>query len=173
MTITQEVLEQSCLGLISYSGAAKSDYLEAVECAKSGDFEQAEAAIERGNENYLHAHEAHFGLLQEETGTEGGLLNIPFSPQMKLLPLFSGYFPFHFQILEDYHIRMVILGICGNRRCLFTGQLHVQPPCIIPSALYLSKSMFPLKSADSSQHTVHLVFFTGEIDKFSSQDSSI
>lgn len=74
MTITQEVLEQSCLGLISYSGAAKSDYLEAVECAKSGDFEQAEAAIERGNENYLHAHEAHFGLLQEETGTEGGLL---------------------------------------------------------------------------------------------------
>ena len=51
MTITQEVLEQSCLGLISYSGAAKSDYLEAVECAKSGDFEQAEAAIERGNEN--------------------------------------------------------------------------------------------------------------------------
>ena len=68
MAITQEVLEQSCLGLISYSGAAKS------ECAKSGDFEQAEAAIERGNENYLHAHEAHFGLLQEETGTEGGLL---------------------------------------------------------------------------------------------------
>lgn len=63
MTITQEVLEQSCLGLISYSGAAKSDYLEAVECAKSGDFAQAEAAIERGNENYLHAHEAHFGLL--------------------------------------------------------------------------------------------------------------
>lgn len=40
MAITQEVLEQSCLGLISYSGAAKSDYLEAVECAKSGDFEQ-------------------------------------------------------------------------------------------------------------------------------------
>lgn len=31
MTITQEVLEQSCLGLISYSGAAKSDYLEAVD----------------------------------------------------------------------------------------------------------------------------------------------
>ena len=74
MAITQEVLEQSCLGLISYSGAAKSDYLEAVECAKSGNFEQAGAAIERGNENYLHAHEAHFGLLQEETGTEGGLL---------------------------------------------------------------------------------------------------
>ena len=72
MAITQEVLEQSCLGLISYSGAAKSDYLEAVECAKSGNFEQAGAAIERGNENYLH--EAHFGLLQEETGTEGGLL---------------------------------------------------------------------------------------------------
>lgn len=39
-----------------------------------GRLEQAEAAIERGNENYLHAHEAHFGLLQEETGTEGGLL---------------------------------------------------------------------------------------------------
>jgi len=74
MAITQEALEQACLGLIACSGAAKSDYLEAVECAKTGEFDQAQAAVERGNENYLHAHEAHFGLLQEETGTEGGLL---------------------------------------------------------------------------------------------------
>lgn len=36
MTITQEVLEQSCLGLISYSGAAKSDYLEAVGMCQIG-----------------------------------------------------------------------------------------------------------------------------------------
>ena len=74
MAITQEALEQACFSLISFSGAAKSDYLEAVEHAKSGDFDEAAAAIERGNENYLHAHEAHFGLIQEEVSCENGLL---------------------------------------------------------------------------------------------------
>ena len=31
MAITQEQLEQACFQLISFSGAAKSDFLEAVE----------------------------------------------------------------------------------------------------------------------------------------------
>lgn len=74
MAITQEALEQACFSLISFSGSAKSDYLEAVEYAKAGDFDNAAAAVERGNENYLHAHEAHFDLIQEEISSESGLL---------------------------------------------------------------------------------------------------
>lgn len=74
MSVTQEELEQACFLLISYSGTAKSDYLEAVEYAKEGKFEEAEVAIERGNDNYMHAHEAHFDLIQEEVSTENGLL---------------------------------------------------------------------------------------------------
>ena len=66
MAITQEQLEQACFQLISF--------LEAVEYAKSGDFPQAEAAVERGNEEYLQAHNAHFDLIQEEVNSENGLL---------------------------------------------------------------------------------------------------
>lgn len=74
MAITQEELEQACFSLISFSGAAKSDYLEAVEHARTGDFDAAAQSIERGNEEYLQAHEAHFNLIQEEVGSENGLL---------------------------------------------------------------------------------------------------
>lgn len=74
MAIAPEELEQACFSLIACGGAAKSDFLEAVEHAKAGDFDAAAAAIARGNENYLHAHEAHFGLIQEEVSAEGGLL---------------------------------------------------------------------------------------------------
>lgn len=74
MAITQEQLEQACFQLISFSGAAKSDYLEAIEHAKTGDFTEAEAAITRGNEEYLQAHNAHFDLIQEEVNSENGLL---------------------------------------------------------------------------------------------------
>lgn len=74
MAITKETLEQACFSLISFSGAAKSDYLEAIEHAKSGNFDQAEACINQGNEHYLKAHESHFDLIQEEVATETGLL---------------------------------------------------------------------------------------------------
>lgn len=74
MSISQEELEQACFSLISFSGTAKSDYLEALEYAKENNFEDADAAITRGNENYLRAHEAHFNLIQEEVSSENGLL---------------------------------------------------------------------------------------------------
>lgn len=72
MAITQEQLEQACFQLISFSGAAKSDYLEAIEYAKTGNFTEAEAAITRGNEEYLQAHNAHFDLIQEEVAAKPG-----------------------------------------------------------------------------------------------------
>jgi PTS system cellobiose-specific IIA component len=72
--MTPEQLERACFALISYSGSAKSDYLDAVECAKAGDFDAAKAALRRGDEHYAKAHDAHFDLVQQEIHSDGGLL---------------------------------------------------------------------------------------------------
>ena len=52
-------------------------------------------------------------------------------------------------------------------------QFCVQTFRICPYSLCLRRAIFPLGSADPSQCAVHPVFFTGMIDKFSSQDSSV
>ena len=92
---------------------------------------------------------------------------------MKLLFLFSGYFSLHFQILKHNYTCLILCGIFRDLRSYFAGQLHIQPFCIIPSALDLSGGMFPLKTADSAKHMIQMVFITGEIYKFTSQDSAI
>ena len=74
MTISNDDFEQICFELISYSGAAKSSYIEAVEIAKAGKAEEAYRKIEEGDAHFLRAHHAHTGLLQEEGNKEGGLL---------------------------------------------------------------------------------------------------
>ena len=99
--------------------------------------------------------------------------DIPFSPQMKLLFLSSGYLSFCFQILKNNHIRMVFLRISCNCSCNLSSKFCVKTLRVSPSAFHLSRAMLPLKPAYPSQHTVHPVFFTGKINKLSSQDSSI
>lgn len=74
MAVSHEEIEQACFMLIACSGAAKSDYLEALELAKRGDYQQAQVMMTSGDDNYREAHEAHFGLIQEELSIEGGLL---------------------------------------------------------------------------------------------------
>lgn len=71
-----EGLEMICFQIISGVGAARSNYIEAIQKAKQGDFEGAEALIAAGQEEFLKGHEAHFGLLQKEAQGEqvGGSL---------------------------------------------------------------------------------------------------
>lgn len=52
--------------IISYSGLAKSCYLEALHFARIGNFAQADEKIKEGDENFVQAHHGHGGLLQEE-----------------------------------------------------------------------------------------------------------
>lgn len=59
-----ESLEIISCQLIAAAGGAKSSYIEAIEVAKNGDFEQAEAMIKEGSEIYLQGHEAHTKLIQ-------------------------------------------------------------------------------------------------------------
>lgn len=59
-----ESIELISCQLIAASGGAKSNYIEAIECAKNGDFSQAKVLIEEGDKIYLQGHEAHAKLIQ-------------------------------------------------------------------------------------------------------------
>ena len=100
-------------------------------------------------------------------------LDIPFPPQMQLLFLSPRYLSFCFQILKHDHIRVVFFRISCNCPCDLPSEFCVKTLRVSPSAFHLYRTMFPLEPAYPSQHTVHPVFFTGKINKFSSQDSSI
>ena len=100
-------------------------------------------------------------------------LDISFSPQMQLLFLSSGYLSFYFQILKHDHIRMVFFCISCDCSCNLSSKFCVKTLRVGPSAFHLCGAMLALESAYPSQHTVHPVFFTGKINKLSSQDSSI
>lgn len=65
-----EELETSCFQIISNVGAARSSYIEAIQKAKTGDFDDARACIEEGKQQFLAGHEAHFALIQKEAGGE-------------------------------------------------------------------------------------------------------
>ena len=100
-------------------------------------------------------------------------LDIPFSPQMQLLFLSSGYLSFCFQILKHDHIRMVFFCISCDCSCNLSSEFCVKALRISPPAFHLCRAMLALESAYPSQYTLHPVFFTGKIYKPSSQDSSI
>ncbi len=65
-----EGLELIAFNIISSVGTARSCYIEAIQKAKSGDFEGAEALLKEGDEAFVEGHDAHAGLLQQEA--EGG-----------------------------------------------------------------------------------------------------
>ena len=52
--------------VISYSGLAKSCYMQALDFAKKGEFEKVDGKLEEGREAFLQAHKGHRDLLQEE-----------------------------------------------------------------------------------------------------------
>ena len=61
-----ENLELACFQLISSVGMAKSAFIEAVQEAKKGNFDQANAKIEEGDQAFVQGHGAHAGLIQQE-----------------------------------------------------------------------------------------------------------
>ncbi len=65
-----EGLELTAFQIISAVGTARSSYIEAIQKAKTGDFEGAEKRIKEGDEMFVEGHNAHAGLLQQEA--EGG-----------------------------------------------------------------------------------------------------
>lgn len=69
-TLDMEVL---CMQMIVDAGSAKSDYMEALQAVKSGDYETAAAKMKSGDEQYAVGHEQyavgheqHAKLVQQE-----------------------------------------------------------------------------------------------------------
>lgn len=61
-----EELSEVSLAIIAAVGDARSSYIEAIQEAKAGHFEEARALIDAGAEEYLKGHHAHASLIQSE-----------------------------------------------------------------------------------------------------------
>ena len=72
-----EKISTSAMEVITYSGMAKSCYMEALALAKEGKFSEADKKIVEGEEHFVGAHNGHMDVLQEEISTE--------EPQISLL----------------------------------------------------------------------------------------
>lgn len=66
-----EGLELICFQLITAAGGAKSSYIEAVEKAKLGQYEEAERLIKQGDELSKKGHAPHTDLIQQEAAGRG------------------------------------------------------------------------------------------------------
>lgn len=65
-----EGLELICFEIISSVGMARSLYIEAIQEAKAGNFEQAQELIKQGDESFTEGHHSHAKLIQQEAGGE-------------------------------------------------------------------------------------------------------
>lgn len=65
-----EGLELICFQIIANSGGAKSAYMQAIQEAKNGNFEEAEKQIAQGDEFMTMGHGPHAELIQKEAAGE-------------------------------------------------------------------------------------------------------
>lgn len=61
-----EGLELTAFEIISAVGTARSSYIESIQKAKEGKFDEAEQLIKEGDEMFVQGHHAHAKLLQHE-----------------------------------------------------------------------------------------------------------
>lgn len=62
--------EMICFQLITAAGGAKSNYIEAIQKAKEGLYEEAAQLIKEGDELMKQGHEPHTDLIQKEAAGE-------------------------------------------------------------------------------------------------------
>lgn len=69
--MTKEEITMLGFEIVAYAGEARSKLIEALEAAKKGDYDKAEALCQSANQSILEAHKAQTSLLQEEaTGSD-------------------------------------------------------------------------------------------------------
>ena len=71
-----EGLELVSFQIIAAAGSARSSYVEALQAAKQGNFEEAEAMIKQGDADFVEAHHVHAELIQKFAGGEDPGANI-------------------------------------------------------------------------------------------------
>ena len=67
-----EEMELACFQIITYVGTARSCYINAIQLAKEGKFDEAEALIKQGEEAFAQGHHGHADLLTKEASGELG-----------------------------------------------------------------------------------------------------
>ena len=80
-----ENYEMICFQIIAGSGAAKSNYVEAIQKAKAGQFDEVEKLIQEAEEAFVEVHKIHAQLIQQEAAgnkTEFSLLLMHAEDQM-------------------------------------------------------------------------------------------
>jgi len=65
-----EGMELISFQIISAVGTAKSMYIEAIQAAKKGNFDEADQLMKEGAEVFLDGHKAHASLIQKEASGE-------------------------------------------------------------------------------------------------------
>lgn len=69
-----EGLELICFQIISNVGGARSCFINAIQEAKEGRFDEAEKMMDEGDQLFLEGHHAHAKLIQQEAGGEKSIL---------------------------------------------------------------------------------------------------
>lgn len=72
-----EKISETAMQVITYSGMAKSCYMEALELAKQGKMQESSEKMDEGSSHFVEAHHGHMDVLQKEMSTE--------EPQISLL----------------------------------------------------------------------------------------
>lgn len=65
-----EQISEIAMQIITYSGMAKSCYMQALYLVKQGNFAEADKKIAEGDESFVEAHHGHGSLLQKEMDSE-------------------------------------------------------------------------------------------------------
>lgn len=60
-----EGLELVSFQIIAAAGSARSSYVEALQAAKAGNYEEAEEMIKQGDDAFVEAHHVHAELIQK------------------------------------------------------------------------------------------------------------
>lgn len=65
-----EELTVACFQIITYVGTARSCYVNAIQSAKAGNFEEAEELMKQGDDAFVQGHDGHHDFLTKEMNGE-------------------------------------------------------------------------------------------------------
>ena len=66
----EEKFELACFQIITYVGTARTHFINAIQCAKEGKYDEAAELIKQGDEAFLLGHNAHADLLTMDANGE-------------------------------------------------------------------------------------------------------
>ena len=96
-----EGIEMTCFQIISSVGMARASFIEAIDYAIDGKFDQAEDKIKEGEEYFVEGHKAHADMIQKEAnGDKTEIILLLLHAEDQLMSAES------FKILADKFIRL-------------------------------------------------------------------